>query len=173
MSTRQRLLLPAMLIGATTLLAACGASASGAAPTDATPATPAPTVRPSPTMAGPTSYADWVARQGFGGSSGLREIAKGAHWLQSNAGASDAAEMAWWWNDSVEMLQLWLDTHPATPCWADLHEHMRTGLADVHATLATMRATLDAGQPRPQDAASHLVEVADELLAVPDPAGCA
>ena len=38
---------------------------------------------------GQASLADWTARQGFGGSSGLNEIQHGAHWLQDNTYAAD------------------------------------------------------------------------------------
>ena len=53
------------------LLAACSAS-----PAASSRAATAPVVTPAATAAGPTAFADWVARQGFGGSSGLNNINK-------------------------------------------------------------------------------------------------
>jgi hypothetical protein len=159
MSTRQLLRLAAPLLAAATLLAGCQA-ASGGAPTS------------SPKASAPASFADWTARQGFGGSVGLREINHGAHWLQENTGADDYSHWIFWWNGMVQDLAAWLDTHDPTACWADYHAQVRAGLASSLKDLAAIQAAADAHLAQPYDAITDFVTKTDALMALPDPSGC-
>ena len=61
----------ASIVALTLLLAACGGSPASPAPSAATG-----TASPAASVAGPTDFAAWTERQGFGGSSGLNNVAK-------------------------------------------------------------------------------------------------
>lgn len=168
MSTSRLLRLGAQMIAAAGLLAACQ-SASGGAPSAPSAPVSTPTTAPS----GPASLADWTARQGFGGGSGLAQVQQGAHWLDVNGAGSDASDAAFWWNGIAVDLAAWLDAHPATDCWAAYHAQVRAGLGNVLTELATIRAAVDAGHLVPIEPSAALVRDADALVALPLPSGCA
>jgi hypothetical protein len=159
------------------LLAACAATSGAAAPASSTAPTamatlPAPPVKaPSASPGGPVEYALWVERQGFGGSSGLRQVLKSANWVNDNASwatVSDVeTEMSY-----AERLAGWLDKHPATACWTDYHATVRATLDRVLAGFAAARDARAAGQRVPLEVGATLVSEAQSAFDLPAPAGC-
>jgi hypothetical protein len=118
-----------------------GAAGCSQAPTGAPPtATPAPT----PTN-GPTAYAAWVARQGFGGDAGLANVKKLAIWLGENARVVTPYQLNGDRSD-IDLLAAWLDDHPATACWADVHDALRNDLAMLDTLYQKAIAELAAGE---------------------------
>ena len=162
MSTRHLLRQATPLLAAAILVAGCQAASGGA---------PSPT--PSAIAAVPASVADWTARQGFGGSSGLPQVNQGAHWLQDNVYADDYSHWIFWWNGIAQDLATWLDTHTPTACWADYHATVRTNLASMLADFATLQSAADANHGQPPDAITDLVQRADVISELPLPSGCA
>lgn len=171
------------------LFAACAATSGAVAPASRAPASTAPTprattaaatpkpVQPSPVDAasaspgGPVDYALWIERQGFGGSSGLRQVLKSANWVNDNgafASVSDVGtEMGY-----AERLAGWLDNHPATACWAEYHAAVRATLDRVLAGFAAARDARAAGQRVPLEVGATLVSEAQAAFDLPAPAGC-
>jgi hypothetical protein len=148
----------------TILLTACGGSPSAAPPSTA-PATPRATV------AGPTDFADWTVRQGFGGSSGLRNVAKVVHWISNHPGE----ETVWNVDDEttdIANLTSWLDTHPATACWAEIHAEVRASLASLTSGYAAARVEIQAGRWVPDDVTTAMVAAADNAMSLTPPSGC-
>jgi len=171
------------------LLCACATTSGAAAPAGptgptATPlasrATTAATHKPAqPSSAagataspgGPVDYALWVERQGFGGSSGLRQVLKSANWVNENAFRATVpdveTEMGY-----AERLAGWLDEHPATPCWAKYHATVRATLDRVLAGFAAARDARAAGHGVPLEVGATLVLEAQSAFDLPAPAGC-
>jgi hypothetical protein len=149
------------------LLAACAATSGAAAPANST----APTAMASASPGGPVEYALWIERQGFGGSSGLRQVLKSANWVNDNASwatVSDVeTEMSY-----AERLAGWLDKHPATACWTDYHATVRATLDRVLAGFAAARDARAAGQRVPLEVGATLVSEAQSAFDLPAPAGC-
>ena len=145
------------------LLAACGASPG------ASPSTSAPATASSP--AGPASFADWTARQGFGGASGLGLISEDIQRLR-NRPTDITAFIAGQDVGNVDALAGWLDGHPATTCWADYHATVRAGLADLAAGYAKVRAAIDGGTAIPDDVTAAMAERLAQLQALKAPASC-
>lgn len=147
-------------------LAAC--AAAQAVPQGASPGSPSD---PAPTTAGPTLFAAWTERQGFGGSSGLRNVAKLAHWIQNNPGEVTPADVASDTGD-IASLTAWLDTHPATACWTAYHEAVRASLAALNTGYATAKVSIDAGRFIPSDVVTTMVAEADNAATMATPPNC-
>lgn len=156
------------LLAAALALTAC----SGAAP--APTATPAPSTPPAPTATasgGPVGYAAWVERQGFGGSSGLKEVAKETNWMRDNPVAVTAFDIQTT-QRLVDHLATWLDENPATACWVDYHATVRAALGRMHDAYVTAHDARAAGNQVPADVVTALVNDAGDADALPAPSGC-
>jgi hypothetical protein len=176
------------------LLAAC--SASGASPSVATPrpatqppiasasptpgATASPTPEPSVAAAesaspaasdGPVAYSAWVERQGFGGSSGLAEVAKETNWMRDHPTEVTAFDIQTTLR-FVDHLATWLDENPATACWSDYHATVRATLGRMHDAYTKAHDARAAGNLVPADIVTSLVTDANAADAMPAPAGC-
>jgi hypothetical protein len=148
-------------------------SAGGATPV---PATSAPVLTPSataaaPTPAGPTAYADWVARQGFGGSSGLNNVAKLAGWLTEHRYDVTAFDLD---GDHADVVRLvsWLDAHPATPCWVEYHATVRSLLQSIADAYVQADADLTTAGAVDATRAAAMSAAAAQASALPAPASC-
>jgi len=153
-----------ILLGASS--AAC---AGGTAVPVATPPSAAPSAASSP--AGPSSYAAWVARQGFGGSSGLREVLKGATWVSDHAADAPVFDIDDW-TGVAKGLRAWLQEHPATACWQAYRSLIIGGLDGVVEAFGAAHADRAANQPIPADVAKDLVQRAQATFETPEPTGC-
>lgn len=149
-----------------TLVVGCTGSPGSTAATTAGSAAPS-----AATVAGPTDYAAWVERQGFGGSAGLANVAKLAHWVQDNPGEQTAWQAG---DDAAQITSLisWLDAHPATSCWADYHDTVRSLLNSLTVSYAATKVELAAGRQIPSDMVASMIAVADKAKAMAPPAGC-
>ena len=175
------------------VLAACSASGSTPAvttpPSTASPAvaatpSPAATVSPTPPTSpaavesssagpsgGPVSYAAWVERQGFGGSSGLKEVAKETNWMRDHPTEVTAFDIQTTLR-VVDHLAAWLDENPATACWSDYHATVRATLGRMHEAYTAAHDARAAGNLVPTDIVTSLVTDANAADAMPAPAGC-
>ncbi|MEA2673899.1 MAG: hypothetical protein QOI92_1091 [Chloroflexota bacterium] len=155
------------------LVAACGGGAAIASPTANSAAAAPPTVAstPEPTVFGPTAFADWTERQGFGGSSGLHDVAKNAAWLTEHTFDAKAFDID---SDThnIQLLIAWLDAHPATACWASYHTAVRTALASLVTQYRAVSAAIAAGTSVPMAVATAIANEAQSTYAMPDPASC-
>jgi hypothetical protein len=145
-------------------LAACSASAAAApsarpttnptpSPTSPAAATTAPA---TPLPSGPVDYAEWVARQGFGGSSGLRQLVNDVTWIQSNPTQATLFDI----DDGLkraDRLRTWLDDHEPTACWADYHVTVRAALGRIVDGLTAVHDAKAAGKLVPSEIAAQLV----------------
>ena len=167
--------LPGFLLVAAAGLAACaGGAPAGSAYANRSdpPGGPAPTATPNATMAGPTSLSAWTDRQGYGGGSGIAEVQKGADWLHRNTGAPDRASWTDWWSSLTDGLVFWLDTHPATDCWAAYHEAVTQALGHIQDEFRPIRAAVNAGANVPGAPISDMLDAANALVALEQPADC-
>jgi hypothetical protein len=164
-----RRLRPGLLVASSLLAAACGAAAPSAAPA-MTPADAA-TVPAEPSF-GPTDFASWTARQGFGGSSGLNEMNKLVLWMGDNPRQITVAMLDEEELPSVTYLVRWLEQHPPTACWAEYHATALAALRTLEEDYATVRAAVAAGKSVPSDLATSMAEVAGTAYAMPAPANC-
>jgi hypothetical protein len=159
------------------LAAGCGSAAPSARPSAtaslAASATTsgAPSASTNPSATGPTAYAAWIERQGFGGSSGLNNVVKLIRLVAERPGDETTFEIDDEATD-IQSLVTWLDAHPPTACWADYHAAVRASLVKVLAAYAVGRTVVDGGAPFPADAARSMVEEADRVLGVPGPTNC-
>ena len=183
-----------ILAASAVALGACSGPPGGAAPS-ATPvsaptqspvaATPEPTASPQPSSpaaeasasaaaaasGGPVDYADWVARQGFGGSSGLKQLLNDVNFLQANAytatlfDVDDGAKL-------VDHLATWLEQNPPTACWAEYHAAMQTALGKIHDDFVPAHDNVAGGHSIPADVATKLVTEAQAAFDMAAPAGC-
>jgi hypothetical protein len=176
------------------LLGACSSSAATPVPSASATApaatlaaaTPAPSVTPTPPATaspeavsspaasgsgGPVDYAAWVERQGFGGSSGLREVAKETRWMHDNPTAVTPFDIQST-QRLVDHLITWLEQNAPTACWADYHATVQATLGRIHAGYVTAHDTRASGSAVPDDVVASLVKDADAAAALPDPAGC-
>ena len=149
---------------------------TGYAPTAAAQqaATPVPTAdaTPAPSEAsGPATYDSWVERQGFGGSSGLNELRKGAEWLMNNPASATPFDVETWMK-TADHLATWLDQNPASACWTDYHARVRASLARLHDAFVAARDARVAGRLIPADVSTALVTEAHAAYDLPEPAGC-
>ena len=144
-------------------------------PSATTPPTPsanqASSATPAPSPAGPTALADWTARQGFGGSSGLGIIRDNLLFVVGHPSEMTSYDVD---ADKADVTNLagWLDVHPATACWAAYHAVVRDGLAKLATGYEQIRTYVDVGDPVPNDVAAGLKGLADDLVAMPPPSGC-
>jgi len=153
------------------LVAACGGATP---PSPAASSSPVPAIRtsaPAATPAGATDFSAWTERQGFGGSSGLRNVAKLVHWIKDHPAEETLGNLDDEAGD-ITRLSVWLDTHPPTACWADLHTSVRASLATLAEGYASARSAVESGVPIPADLADAMVEEADKALAMTAPADC-
>lgn len=154
------------------LVAACG-SAAVASPTGNSAVAASPTVAatPEPTVFGPTAFADWTERQGFGGSDGLHNVSKLAAWLVDHAYDATPFDLA---SDShdIDGLISWLDAHPATACWTAYHATVRASLETLAAGYVQARAARAAGRSVPIDLAASMRDVSQQAYALATPADC-
>src|SRR5215210_5422740 len=150
------------------LAAACASSAPGVASGGPSPSDVA---TPAPTAAGPASYAAWIERQGFGGSSGLNNVVKLIHFAAEQPARVSTFDIDDQTRD-INALLAWLDTHPATSCWTDHHAAVRASLTKVLAAYAMARTTVEAGKPFPADVAKSMIVETDQVLAVTGPTDC-
>ena len=155
-------------LAAAAVLVVAGACGQGGVPSPVATA-PAPTPAPTPTI-GPTEYAAWVARQGFGGSSGLANVRKLAVWLGENTATVTAFDLNSDRSD-IRALARWLADHPATACWAAYHQAAAADLATLDALygkaldgIATGAVSMDTAR----DAIAAAIAAADR----PAPANC-
>jgi len=123
-------------------------------------------------MAGPTDFAAWTARQGFGGSSGLNEVHKLIDWIgdhptEVTVEMLDQEEIA-----EVRGLSAWLALHPPTDCWADSHAVVSAALGTLEDSLATVRSSVGAGKGLPTATAAEMADLSGNIEAMPAPAGC-
>jgi hypothetical protein len=172
------------------VLAACSASGTSHAAATAPPATqpPAATATPTPNptpvasvaavesaspaaSGGPVGYATWVDRQGFGGSSGLKEVAKETNWMRDHPSEVTPFDIQTTMR-LVDHLASWLDENPATACWADYHAAVRATLGRMHDAEVLAHDARAAGQFVPTDVVTALVKDANAADAMPAPAGC-
>jgi hypothetical protein len=162
--SRSRLLVVVGL--AATLIAGCGQS--GAKPS-APPASTLTAVAATPS--GPVAFAEWTARQGFGGSSGLANMNKLAKWLDAHRGDATPFDLT---SDShdIDGLIAWLDQHPASSCWADYHAAMRALLAKLQGPYATAIQARTDGAAVTIGTSLQIVAGAQAAVDLPAPAGC-
>jgi hypothetical protein len=120
---------------------------------------------------GPVDYAAWVERQGFGGSSGLNEVAKETRWMQDNPTAVTPFDIQTT-QKLIDHLAAWLDENPAAACWADYHATVRATLGRMHDAYITAHDTRAAGNYVPADVVTALVNDAEAAFGIPAPAGC-
>lgn len=166
--TRRRSLRTCALAAiAVLLLVGCG----GGGP--AAPTTPVATTAPSvaPTLAGPASYGDWVARQGFGGSSGLNNVRKLAKWLTENKASATLFELAGDQRDIKGLIE-WLGAHAATPCWAGHHDVLVGLLTTLDAEYDQAIAARNAGNAVPDAIADAILSTAEAAFDEPAPSAC-
>lgn len=151
------------ILVAAALMAGCGTSSGGSSP--AAPPTSQPTV------ATETAFADWTARQGFGGSSGLHNVDKLTAWLGDHETDATLFDLD---GDAQDIANLvtWLDTHQPTACWNDYHEAVRADLTKLAAAYVTTRAAVAAGNPAPADVVANMETTSQAALAMPAPANC-
>ena len=154
-----------VLLIAPMTLASCGGLAAGGH-------TSAPTPTAGPTMAPPTSFADWVARDGYNGDSTLRQINKMADWMVANP---TGEVMVYIQQDisAVDRLVQWIDIHPATPCWADYRAATRDSLGMIQADFANLRLAAVAGNALPLDIIGKVGDEANAAFKRPEPKNCA
>jgi hypothetical protein len=120
---------------------------------------------------GPVDYAAWVERQGFGGSSGIKEVAKETNWMRDHPAEVTAFDIQTTMR-FVDHLATWLDGNPATACWTDYHATVRATLGRIHDAEIQARDARAAGNYVPTDVVTSLVRDANALDAMPAPAGC-
>jgi hypothetical protein len=168
-----------LLIATAIALMACSA-APGATPSPRPSPSPAATATPvavastapSPSLdAGPVDFASWVEIQGFGGSSGLNEVRKGAEWIRDHPGEGNAFDIEST-NRLVVELAAWLDEHAATPCWSDYHATMRASLDRIRDGFAAAAEARAAGRTVPADVAVQLAAESKAAFDLPKPESC-
>lgn len=184
-----------LIIPATALALAACSGPPGSTPASGAPvvtpmpslavATPASTASPAPSSAvpdpsasaapaasgGPVGYAAWVARQGFGGSSGLKQLLNDVTYLQTNAYSATLFDV----DDGAKLvghLATWLEQNPPTACWADYHAAMQAALGKIRDDFATAHDNVAGGHSIPADVATSLVTGAQAAFDMPAPAGC-
>ncbi|HEY4190118.1 MAG TPA: hypothetical protein VGM28_06840 [Candidatus Limnocylindrales bacterium] len=135
-----------------------------------TPPAASPTAAPS-VVAGPTSFADWTARQGFGGSSGLNDVDKNSEWIMNNPGQMTIGFVDQD-TDEIQRLISWLDTHPATACWTAYHASVRDKLTTLATEYATLRVSLVAGKGAPDAISNAMAATSAGAVALAAPANC-
>ena len=162
---RARRLLPVAAIAAAVLLAACGGAS--AAPS----AAPASTAAASPASAGPATWADWIAHQGFGAQIGPNEVRRNARYISDNGGAETLFDLD---QDLTLVTDIiaWLDAHPATACWADYHTQLRAYLVTVQDGWTKARPVVEKGGLVPADVVASGSEAANAANDLPAPANC-
>ncbi len=158
----------AMLVAGLMLLAVasagCGQASGASAPPPSASAAEA-------TPAGPTTYADWVARQGFGGSSGLNNVMKLATWLTDNAATATTFDLTSDLGD-INLLAGWLDGHPATACWSTYHDRVRADLAALQTAYATAIQGLGSDASVANAISAEIVKTAKSAVDEAVPANC-
>jgi hypothetical protein len=163
------------ITGCTGAQGAVAPSTATAPQTTAEPPTAtAPVTAPTPTAAqvvGPADYQTWVEIQGFGGSSGVRQVLKGANWINDHPAEGSAFDIGLDMR-VADSLAEWLDAHSAKPCWADYHATMRTLLDRIHDGYSAAYDARAAGAAVPLHVASELVAASQTAFDLPAPAGC-
>jgi hypothetical protein len=151
---------------------AVSTSAGGSTAAPPTPAASAAAASPDATESGgPVDFAAWIERQGFGGSSGLNELAKETHWMQDHPAEVTAFDIQTTLR-LADHLASWLDEHEPTACWADYHATVRTTLHGMHDAYVTAAAARAAGKIVPTDVVVALVKDADAAESLAQPPGC-
>lgn len=139
----------------------------------ATPSPVAPTAAPTaaPTLGGPVPFADWTARQGFGGSSGLSNVNKLAKWLTEHRYDVTGFDLD---NDGGDVVALadWLDAHPPTDCWTDYHAAVRKSLQVIADGYAQSRLDLARIGSVDVDVANAMHDESERANALLAPANC-
>lgn len=150
---------------------AASAAACAATPTSPSPGPSAVPPTAAPTTAGPANFADWTARQGFGGSSGLANVKKLADWLVGHRAEVRLFDLD---SDSGDVIGLasWLDAHPPTACWTDYHVRVRALLQKIVAGYTDARAAVADGEPIPEGVAEGIQAEAVAAFSMPAPASC-
>jgi|GEM_PF-4315039 len=154
------------LLAAGVLIAGC--SGTGSAPSTAPKSAP-PTAQP--TVATDTTFAAWTARQGFGGSDGLRSVDKLTNWLGDHELTATLFDLD---SDATDIAHLltWLDTHQPAACWKDYHEAVRADLAKLAADYVTTRAAVAAGNPAPDPVVAEMRTTSGAAFGMAAPANC-
>lgn len=134
---------------------------------------PSPSAAPpaAPSVAGPTAFADWTARQGFGGSSGVRMVNTLTGWLVDHISEITVANLDGDVADIGHLVE-WLDAHPPTACWADYHTAMRASLVLIKDGYATVRTAVVAGKLAPIDVVTSIHAESQKAIDLPAPANC-
>jgi hypothetical protein len=160
-----RTLLPGAAIATALLLAACGGAS--AAPSAAT----ASSAAASPASAGPATWADWIAHQGFGAQNGPNEVRRLTRYLKEHAGDVTLFDLD---EDIARVAGIvaWLDVHPATECWADYHAQVRAHLVTVQDGWVAARPEVEAGHLIPAEVVASTDEAANAGNDLPAPSDC-
>lgn len=150
------------LLVAASVAAACG-GANGTTSASAT--------APSPTAAGPTSWAAWIEHQGFGGGTGINEVRRRASWIADHDGRE---ELFYLDRDIALVTRLigWLDAHPPTDCWAGHHAQIRAGLVAVLEGWTAARPTVEVGGIIPAELVASVSEAAQAADGLQAPVAC-
>jgi hypothetical protein len=162
---RARRLLPGAAIAAAVLLAACGGAS--AAPS----AAPASIAVAAPAIAGPATWADWIAHQGFGAQNGPNEVRRLTRYDKEHGGDTKLFDL----DENIARVAgivAWLDAHPATACWADYHAQVRGYLVTVQDGWIAARPEVEAGHWIPADIVATTDEAANAANDLPEPADC-
>ena len=157
--TRAIALMVAVIVGG------CGGAPGAPGAASSPPASPGPTAGP------PTSFADWVERDGYNGDSTLRQIKKNGDWMVAHV-TEETQVYIDQDIDAVARLVQWLDLHPATACWADYHVATRQSLGTIQGYFATLRLDVAAGQPLPFDIVNKVGDEANTAFNRPAPTTC-
>jgi hypothetical protein len=166
----RRLMVPASAF-LVLVLVGCGGTTTSSAPTSpAGVASPSPGATGAETF-GPTPYSLWVNRQGFGGTSGVRQIAKGSEYLQEHTAAEAAGDLMLWAALPGDLGE-WLDQHPPTPCWATYHAAMREALRKVDVDFHEVVVLASAGSSVPTDLTARLAADVAGAEALQAPTNC-
>lgn len=151
--------------------AVAATATSAATPQSSTPGPGESVAASADASSGPVGYEAWVERQGFGGSSGLRQAINDAQFIKANAYTVTAFDV----DDGarrIDLLAAWLDEHPPTACWADYHAAMRSALGRAHDGYVSAREARTAGTSIPTDVAAALVDEIQAAYDVAAPTGC-
>ena len=167
------IVVPLLLVACTATTGAAEPSAvpMGAVPASPTPPRPAAAATAAASPGGPTDFALWIERQGFGGSSGLRQILKDAEWIRDNAFGATLFDV----EDTTRharLLATWLDEHPATRCWTEYHAAVRGRLGRLLDAYAAAHDARAAGKGISFAIGETLVAEAQSAFDLPAPAGC-
>lgn len=151
------------------LVAALGNVACGAGPAARVERSLVPdSAATAASSAGPADYADWVARQGFGGGSGLDGLAKAPRYLRDHLG-DPGFDLVHWAQIADELVR-WLEEHQPADCWADYHAALRQPVTMIRDDLAELQWLAEEGTVLPEARIAALEASISAARAIPTPA---